>query len=129
MAQRWTRAHEDLAECWLFLGIVRQRLDQLDLAAVGFRQALVFDPDLGEAHNRLGILLVGMGEYQEAYDHLQVAVAQMPRESGPWIHLAQACSYLDKADEGRSALEQAGLRGAKPEVVESVRRAFFAENS
>ncbi|MEE2888780.1 MAG: tetratricopeptide repeat protein [Planctomycetota bacterium] len=129
LAQRLTREHEDLAEAWLFLGIVRQRMDEVELAIAGFRQALVFDPKLGEAHNRLGILLVGLSEHQKAYDHLQLAVTMMPSESGPWIHLAQACFYLDKADEGRAALDQAGLRGAKPEVVESVRRAFFAENS
>lgn len=129
LAQRLTNQHSDLGEGWLFLGIVHQRLDHTDLAIAGFRQALELDSELGEAHNRLGILLVGLGEYQQGYDHLRVAVARMAQESGPWIHFAQACFYLEHAEEGWSALDQAARLGASVELVESVRRAFLAENS
>jgi Flp pilus assembly protein TadD len=129
LAQRLTVDHETLSEGWLFLGVVHQRLEQSDLAIAGFEQALYLNPDLGEAHNRLGILLVGLASYQKGYDHLQRAVALLEHDPGPWIHLAQACFYLEKADEGRAALAQATRLGAKAEVVESVRRAFFAENS
>lgn len=129
LAQRLTVDHETLSEGWLFLGVVHQRLEQSDLAIAGFEQALRLNSDFGEAHNRLGILLVGLASYQKGYDHLQRAVALLEHDPGPWIHLAQACFYLEKADEGRAALAQATRLGAKAEVVESVRRAFFAENS
>lgn len=120
--------YPDLAEGWLFLGVVRQRMEEEQPAIDALEQALRVDPELGEAHNRLGILLVGRGRYQDGYAHIKQAVARMPTDSGPQLHLAQACYYLGQIEEGRKALADAERLGARAETVASVRRAFFSEN-
>ena len=41
--------------------------------------------------------------------------------------MAQACALLGDKDAGRQALEEAERLGADPQMIESVRRTFFAE--
>jgi tetratricopeptide (TPR) repeat protein len=127
LARRITQVQPQLAEGWLFVGVVQQRCGRSDAAIDALRQALSLDPELGEAHNRMGILLVGAGRYPDGYTHLERAIRLLPRQSGPRIHMAQACSYLGKFDEGLEHLQAAAELGGSPPMIESVRRTFFGD--
>ena len=125
LAKELVEAHPTLAEAWLFLGVAQQRDEHLVEAIDALKRAVALDASLGEAHNRLGILLVGQGEHRAGLDALQLAIACLPQESGPRIHLAQACYFLGDLEAGRAALQQAESLGADPQTLESVRRTFF----
>ncbi len=124
LARTFARKHKDLPEAWLFLGIARQRLEQYRRAIRCYRRALELRPGMGDAHNRLGILLAIRGQIDEAYGHLRQAVELIPHEASPWLHLAQVCQKLDKADEGREALDRAEKIGTQNEKVEIIRQGF-----
>ncbi len=126
-AKLTVRAHADVAEAWLMLGIVRQRKNQLWRAMRAFRQALRRDPELGEAHNRLGTVLLQRGQHLVGYMHLRHAVELLPLEPAPRLHLAQACSLTGKREEGEQMLVEAERLGATAATVAAVRRAFFAD--
>lgn len=121
-ARKLVRAHSESPEAWLFLGIVQQKAERRFRAERAFHKALALDPDLGEAHNRLGILLVGKGRHQDGYEHLRRAIALMPNEASAHIHLAQACRALGRIAEAREALDWAMRLGGVVEMIESVRR-------
>lgn len=124
LARRLTRRHRDMGEAWLFLGIVHQRMSHPRRAMGAFKRATLCAPRLGEAHNRLGLVLAQRGRYQEAYENLKRAVTLLPWEAGPRIHLAQACYYVGRSDEGRRALTQAARLGADATLLDTVRRMF-----
>ena len=124
-AKKLVRRRKEMGEAWLLYGIVRQRLSHRRRAIKAFRRALRCMPELGEAHNRLGILLVEAGRYEEGYGHLHDAVTLLPWDSGPRFHLAQACYYLDRIDEGRTILAEAERLGADVKVITTVRETFF----
>jgi tetratricopeptide (TPR) repeat protein len=127
LARRLVRQHRQMGEAWLFLGVVRQRLSQRKRAIRALRRAIHCAPKLGEAHNRLGILLVQEGKHHDAAEHLRCAVELLPWEAGPRIHLAQACYYVGQLDEGREVLAEAARLGADAELLKTVRRTFFPE--
>ena len=118
--------HPELAEAWLFFGVTLQRTQRARRAERALRRCLELDPDMGEAHNRLGILLVGRGSHREGYEELCEAVRLQPREPSPLVHLAQACHYLGLRQEGEQALARAERIGGAHEAVEAVRRSFYS---
>lgn len=127
LARRMARRHPDLAEVWLALGTAHHRLTHPRRAERAFKRALRISPELGHAHDRLGILLVARGRYEEARHHLQQAISLLPREGGPRLHYAQACHYLGERDAGLAALAEAERLGSAPALVGAVRRAFYPE--
>jgi Tfp pilus assembly protein PilF len=116
-----------MGEAWLFLGVVRQRLSHQRRAIRALSRAVACMPELGEAHNQLGVLLMQQRRHQEAYQHLERAVDLLPWESGPRVHMAQACCFLGRVDEGREMLEEAQRLGADGKLLEAVRQTFFSE--
>ena len=125
-AREIVRRSEHAAEAWLFLGVVRQKLRQERRAESALRQAIALDEGLAEAHNRLGILLVGRGEVEQGHEHLQRAVQLAPTDPSPQLHLAQACVLLGRRADAETHLRNAQQLGARPEMLDAVRRAFFA---
>ena len=126
LARTVVRRSRHAAEAWLFLGVVRQKLRHERRAEIALRRALTLDEDLAEAHNRLGILLVGRGEVEKGHAHLLRAVALAPEDPSPQLHLAQACVLLGRRADAETHLRAAQDLGARPELVDAVRRAFFA---
>jgi len=124
-ARRLVRHYAEIAEAWLFLGVTLLRLHRRGRAERALRRSLELEPGLGEAHNRLGILLVGRGNHREGYEELREAVRLQPREPSAYIHLAQACHYLGMHEEARKALERAERLGGPADAVEAVRRQFY----
>lgn len=117
--------HDDSAESWLLLGVVRQKLRQLRRAEKALRRALSLQPDLGEAHNRLGILLVARGRVAKGYGHLLQALALAPGDPSVRVHLAQACALMGRKPEGEQHLAEAARLGASAATVAAVRKGFF----
>ncbi|MCC7063026.1 MAG: tetratricopeptide repeat protein [Planctomycetes bacterium] len=114
------------AETWFLVGLVRHKLGHDRRAERALRRALRIDDRFGDAHNRLGILLVSRGNVEAGHQHLQQAHAIAPQESSPLLHLAQACALLGRIDEARQHIAAAELRGADPQMVEAVRREILA---
>ncbi len=125
-AREVVRRSEHAAEAWLFLGVVRQKLRQERRAESALRRALALDQDLAEAHNRLGILLVGRGDIEKGHEHLVRAVQLAPTDPSAQLHLAQACVLLGRRADAEEHLRTAQDLGARPEMLDAVRRAFFA---
>lgn len=114
-----------IAEAWLLLGVVRHRSGQGRRAERALRRALRLDAECGDAHNRLGILLVSRGQLDEGHGHLQRAHELAPTDSGPLLHLAQASALLGRRAEAERHLIAAERCGADPDLVAAVRRGFL----
>jgi Tfp pilus assembly protein PilF len=119
------RADRSCAEPWLLLGIVRQKLAHPRRAERALRRAIELQPELADAHNRLGILLVARGRAAQGLGHLLQALALLPGESSVRVHLAQACALLGRRREGEEHLAEAERLGASPATLDAVRRGFF----
>lgn len=114
-----------LAEVWYLLGVVRQRIGQMRRSERAFRRALHVDERCADAHNRLGILLVSRGQLDDGHRHLERAHELAPTDSGPLLHLAQACALLGRHAEAERHIVAAERAGADPSLVAAVRRGFL----
>lgn len=114
------------AETWFLVGIVRHKLGDSRRAEHALRRALRRDDALGDAHNRLGILLVSRGRAADGHAHLLRAHELAPHESSPLLHLAQACALLGRMAEAERHIAAAVRAGADPQLVEAVRREVLA---
>jgi tetratricopeptide (TPR) repeat protein len=123
--RRLVAENRSLGEAWLLLGSLHQRLDNSRRAERALSRALALEPRLGEAHDRLGILLVSRGRYRSGYSHLIRAVGELSEDPAPRIHLAQACHFLGLREEGRGYLDEALRLGGDVELVARVRERFF----
>ena len=119
------RASPDSAEAWLFLGIARHKLQQDRRAESALRKALALDDCLSEAHNRLGILLVGRGDLDGGYTHLLTAESLAPSDPSPQLHLAQTCALMGRHRDGERHLGRAEELGARSDMVVAIRQKFF----
>ncbi|MEO6597518.1 MAG: hypothetical protein ABIP94_22470 [Planctomycetota bacterium] len=121
--------HRRAAELWFLFGLVNHKLGQSRRAERALRRALRCDGDLGEAHNRLGILLIGKGQVQAGLAHLERAHELAPADSSPLLHLAQAHALLGQQAEAQRHLEAARRAGAEPGLLEAVRRELLARGA
>src|SRR2546423_5899982 len=83
-------------------------------AADAFRKATELDPDLAEAHYRLGLALDSLGQKQDADEAYKKAVEayekilrQNPKSAEAQFNLGQAYSRLGKYEEAVKAYKQA----------------------
>jgi tetratricopeptide (TPR) repeat protein len=129
LARLAKRRTPDVAEAWLFLGIVRHRLGHDRRAERAFVRAVELDEQLADAHNRLGILRVARGDAVKGYEHLLRAQQLEPDDPSTQLHLAQACALLKRMQDGAEHLERARLLGANPRLFEAVRVRFFAKGA
>jgi predicted Zn-dependent protease len=123
------RSAAGCADVWLLAGILRQKLGQRRRAEHALRKALALEPALGDAHNRLGILLVARGPVAEGHAHLLQAHALLPAEPSVRLHLAQACALLGQLAEGERYLAEAERLGAGAEEATAIRRGFFDQGA
>lgn len=122
------RAMPAASEAWLLLGVLRQKLGQRRRAEKALQHALELEPSLGDAHNRLGILLVARGRVAAGHAHLLQAKALQPWEASVHLHLAQATALLGRHDEGEQHLAEAQRLGADAATVATVRRGFLGSD-
>jgi len=60
------------------MGVAQQRANNLGDAQGFYQRALAQDPNLGEAHNNLGTVLMSLGKQQEAFDEFHAASLSGP---------------------------------------------------
>ncbi len=120
-ARQWPH----LAEAQFLLGLCLLRLQKYAKAAHVFRRCLALDPNYPDARNKLGIALVAEGKFEEAYEHLSQALRETPRSVGVLTHLAQACYYLGKEEEGRYYLRKARDLAPDSEAVKRASEEFY----
>lgn len=72
---------------WYHLGMALQALREPDEAWCAYLQALMLQPDYGEALNALGTLLEQQRSIEEAIAHYQQACQLLPTAVSPWLNL------------------------------------------
>lgn len=70
-------------------------------------RALELDPDLGEAHASLGMILANGFEYARALDHYRKAIALRPDYATARQWYSTALANLGRADEARRQIDEA----------------------
>ncbi|MHC4451446.1 MAG: tetratricopeptide repeat protein [Planctomycetota bacterium] len=89
------------------LGNVLARLGRVGAAEEQFRAILAIDPQNGEAHYSLALLLVEHNRAADALPHLRKAAHVRPRAL---YNLGLLLQQLNKPGEARAALEEAHRR-------------------
>jgi Tfp pilus assembly protein PilF len=128
-ARNLVRVAADAGEAWLFLAIVRLRLGHDWRAERALRRALELDDGIAEAHNRLGILLVGQGNLEPGVQHLLRAGLLAPTDPSPRLHLAQAYAMLGRRGDGERSLREAERLGANPRALAAIKQQFYAQGA
>ncbi|HAD09604.1 MAG TPA: type IV pilus biogenesis/stability protein PilW [Porticoccaceae bacterium] len=86
------------------------QMDKEDqLAEQHFEKALMLEPDLTAARNNYAVFLMRKDRYQEAYEHLLRAAADLEYQRRSRVHLTlgQAAMQLGKKEEAMAAWEKA----------------------
>ena len=116
-----------VAEAWFLVGIVNHKLERPRRAERALRRAVRRDENFADAHNWLGILLVGKGKVEEGLRHLERAHELSPSDVSPLLHLAQASALLGRREEAERHVLAAERLGADAGLVQAVRRDFLAK--
>src|SRR5262249_22812779 len=83
-------------------------------------------PQMGLAHNLLGISLVQQARHEEAVDHFTAAVRHSPDVAGVHTNLGNALSELGRHEDAISPLQKAaGLEPNDPQVRNSLGNALL----
>jgi len=77
---------------------------RLDEAAQRYERALALKPDLPEAHNNLGLVLLARGDFAQAAQRFQQALAGKPDFIDAYDNLARAFLALGQPDHALGAL-------------------------
>jgi tetratricopeptide (TPR) repeat protein len=89
-----------LADVHYMLGEIARIERAFPRSADAYLTALAFHPDLLRARVRLGEVLIAMGEFDEAKNHLRQAL-QLAQRQGQQQLAAQIQSQLDRLNESR----------------------------
>jgi tetratricopeptide (TPR) repeat protein len=125
LARKVVKIRPDLAESWYALGLVRSTLGQARRAIRALRQALSRRHDYPAARNRLGILLVSTGRYQDGYRELQQVLEADQDMMSPLLHMTQACYHLKRHEEGVQYLKRAEELFPDHPAVRQTRTTFY----
>ena len=83
------------------------KLDQFQKAQKACLTALERNPEDGLAHALLGQALLGIGDLENAREHLQMAIRYSPDQALPWLAMAQFHSKADNTSEATETLRKA----------------------
>ncbi len=73
--------------------------DSLNEAADQFYETLRIKPDAADVHENLGVLLGGLGRYEEAAAQLELAIAASPDDASAHGNLGTAYRMLGRSDD------------------------------
>ncbi len=82
----------------VFLGDLHQLRNGLDQAAASYRRALSLDANSADAHGKLGLLLVDMGNTDSGLRHIVRALEIAPERPELWQTFARAAARLPSSD-------------------------------
>ncbi|MFN6147449.1 MAG: hypothetical protein ACK5AL_13890 [Planctomycetota bacterium] len=125
-SRRLVRTHRRSAEAWHQFGLVAHQRGRLRAAERALRRALACDDRCGEAHNRLGVLLLLQGRAEDGHVHLLRAHELAPHDTSPLLHLAQVEAVRGQRAAAEAYLAAAVRLGADPQVLAAVRREVAA---
>ncbi|PIE22377.1 MAG: hypothetical protein CSA62_12780 [Planctomycetota bacterium] len=128
IAKKTAKLAPKQAEPQYLIGLAHSQLGQVRRAVRALRKSLELDPRLAEARNRLGILLVSLGRYREAYSELKQVLQELPNEIGPLLHMAQACYYLRRFDEGREFIARAEKLQPEHPMLRQTKDTFYSHD-
>ncbi len=97
------------APCFINLGLAYQGVAKLDKAHKAFAQAVTLDPNLPEAHNSLGVVLLALHRRDEAIAAFRRAIALRPQYPRAHYNL------------GNALRENGALRDAAASFTEAAR--------
>ena len=92
---------------WLDEGTSFHNLKRYDEALAAFEQALRFDPNYIEAHQKKGTTLNNLKRYDEALEAFEQAISLDPKGVPPYLAKGHALNALKRYDEAFTTFEQA----------------------
>jgi protein O-GlcNAc transferase len=97
-------------------------------AVAEFRAALLFEPNLAEAHHQLGNALKSLHRYAEAVASLRAAALLAPQSGAVWLNLGVGCLELSRLDEAVACFRRAiRLEPTRPEAHNILGHALLAK--
>lgn len=90
------------------MALLYQLEKESGLAEKHYLQALDYDGEFTRARNNYAMFLAGEGQYEKAYEQLQIASGDLdyPRRARVFLSLGQAASQLGKTEEAVIAWEK-----------------------
>jgi tetratricopeptide (TPR) repeat protein len=127
--RKLVRTHRRAAEAWHQFGLVAHQRGRLRAAERAMRRAIACDGSCGEAHNRLGVLLLLLGRADDGHAHLLRAHELAPHDTSPLLHLAQAEAVRGQRAAAEAYLAAAVRLGADPQLLAAVQREVAARGA
>lgn len=101
---------------WHLTGQWHEQKNEPDAAIAAYRRAVDLRPDLLEARERLGVLLVHAGRYEEAIPELSAVTAKRPEEWGLRATLAEALERGGRLADAERELKAVAEGGPSPAI-------------
>ncbi len=114
------------AETWCALGALMEELNRRDAARDSYKHAIELQPQLMQAHIRLGVVLSGQGAINAARDQLELALRIEPRHPVANAELANVLALQGHYQEGWRHLEPL-LRGRDTRIEVALAYAAISE--
>ncbi len=122
VAKKWP----NMAEIHYLIGDCQLKLERFEESVVSFKACLMLDSTFPEARSKLGIALVALGRFKQAYEELVHALEETPQSISVLSHLAQACYYLGWKREGEAYLAKAKKIAPDHPVIKRMVQEFYS---
>ncbi|MFP4679167.1 MAG: tetratricopeptide repeat protein [Chitinispirillaceae bacterium] len=113
LLKKCTGIADSLPKVWLELARVYGKMRKTDKELEAYQNFAKSDPQHPEANKKIGLLLMGKGDYTNAMVHLEIANTVAPDDPQIMTYLARGYERTDRMDEAISLLEKA--KKAQPE--------------
>jgi tetratricopeptide (TPR) repeat protein len=117
VCRRQARRNEAEARAWCARGNTHQREGRGEDAEACYQRALELRPELAEAHNNLGVLLLARGKAAEALPHFRKTVCLHPDSAEAHNNVGSALARLGEFEQAEPNFQRAvRLRPVYPEA-------------
>ena len=94
------------APAFLELGHIQELEERIDAAFASYHACLLRDADYAQGHEKLGLLLVKQGRYQESIPHLRYALRAHPEKVEVRLKLARSLASNGDKDAAIQELKE-----------------------
>ena len=102
----WLALEPNNAQAWFLRGKIHRQVGAAQEVAADCRHVLDVDPERAEARWWLALALLDIGEYRNAYQHLQVLQQQRPDDAELRVRMAMCLWRMDRQPEARNLLDR-----------------------